>query len=37
MNTDGVIVLINLQAEKQFQYYRDELAGRPLRTIIPEV
>ena len=37
MNTDGGIVLLNLQAEKQFQYHRDELAGRPLRTIIPEV
>ena len=37
MNTDGVIVLLNLQAEKQFGYHRDELAGRPLRTIIPEV
>jgi PAS domain S-box-containing protein len=37
MTTDGVIVLLNLQAEKQFGYRRDELAGQPLRTIIPEV
>jgi len=37
MNTDGLIVLLNLQAEKQFGYRRDELAGRPLRTVIPEV
>jgi PAS domain S-box-containing protein len=37
MNTDGIVVLLNLQAEKQFGYRRDELAGQPLRTIIPEV
>ena len=37
MNTDGVIVLMNLQAEKQFGYRKDELSGQPLRTIIPEV
>ena len=32
----GDIVLLNLQAEKQFGYPRDELLGRPITNIIPE-
>jgi PAS domain-containing protein len=32
----GEIVLLNVQAEKQFGYNRDELLGRKVKTIIPE-
>lgn len=32
----GDIVLLNLQAEKQFGYRRDELVGQPIANIIPE-
>jgi len=32
----GTIVLLNLQAEKQFRYHRDELVGQPVTSIIPE-
>jgi PAS domain S-box-containing protein len=32
----GEIVLLNLQAEKQFGYQRDELVGQPVKNIIPE-
>ena len=32
----GEIVLLNLQAEKQFGYRRDELVGQPVTNIIPE-
>jgi PAS domain S-box-containing protein len=32
----GKIVLLNLQAEKQFGYYRDELVGQQVTNIIPE-
>ncbi|HTE39749.1 MAG TPA: PAS domain S-box protein, partial [Steroidobacteraceae bacterium] len=35
VNQDGKIVLLNLQAEKQFGYYRDELVGQPVTSIIP--
>jgi PAS domain S-box-containing protein len=31
----GEIVLLNLQAEKQFGYHRDELVGQPVKNIIP--
>jgi PAS domain S-box-containing protein len=31
----GEIVLLNLQAEKQFGYRRDELVGQPVKNIIP--
>jgi PAS domain S-box-containing protein len=31
----GEIVLLNLQAEKQFGYHRDELIGQPVTNIIP--
>ncbi len=35
VNTDGEIVLLNLQAEKQFGYHRDELLGQKVTNIIP--
>ena len=35
VNTDGEIVLLNLQAEKQFGYRRDELLGQKVTNIIP--
>jgi len=36
VNAGGEIVLLNLQAEKQFGYRRDELLGQPVTNIIPE-
>ena len=36
VNPAGEIVLLNLQAEKQFGYRRDELVGQQVRNIIPE-
>jgi PAS domain S-box-containing protein len=36
VNQAGEIVLLNLQAEKQFGYYRDELIGQQVKNIIPE-
>jgi PAS domain S-box-containing protein len=36
VNIAGEIVLLNVQAEKQFGYRRDELLGRQVRSIIPE-
>jgi PAS domain S-box-containing protein len=36
VNAAGDIVLLNLQAEKQFGYKRDELIGRKVTTLIPE-
>jgi PAS domain S-box-containing protein len=36
VNQAGEIVLLNLQAEKQFGYYRDELVGQPVKNIIPQ-
>ena len=36
VNTTGEIVLLNVQAEKQFGYGRDELLGQPVTNIIPE-
>ncbi|MEO8540971.1 MAG: PAS domain S-box protein [bacterium] len=35
INSAGEIVLLNLQAEKQFGYHRDELVGQQVRNIIP--
>jgi PAS domain S-box-containing protein len=35
VNTDGEIVLLNVQAEKQFGYRRDELLGQKVTNIIP--
>jgi PAS domain S-box-containing protein len=36
VNTDGEIVLLNVQAEKQFGYRRDELLGQKVTNIIPD-
>ena len=36
VNAAGEIVLLNVQAEKQFGYHRDELAGQKVTNIIPE-
>src|ERR1700735_2699694 len=36
VNQAGEIVLLNLQAETQFGYRRDELLGQPVTNIIPE-
>jgi diguanylate cyclase (GGDEF)-like protein/PAS domain S-box-containing protein len=36
VNEAGEIVLLNLQAEKQFGYHRDELLGQKVKNIIPE-
>jgi len=35
VNQDGEIILVNLQAKKQFGYVRDELLGQQVTTIIP--
>jgi PAS domain S-box-containing protein len=35
VNQSGEIVLVNLEAEKQFGYRRDELVGKQVKTIIP--
>ncbi|MEO5702488.1 MAG: PAS domain S-box protein [Gammaproteobacteria bacterium] len=36
VNQVGEIVLLNVQAEKQFGYRRDELVGQQVKNIIPE-
>jgi PAS domain S-box-containing protein len=36
VNAAGEIVLLNVQAEKQFGYSRDELVGQQVKNIIPE-
>ncbi len=36
VNERGEIVLLNLRAEKQFGYRRDELLGQKVTNIIPE-
>jgi PAS domain S-box-containing protein len=36
VNKDGNIVLLNIRAEAQFGYSRDELLGQKVATIIPE-
>jgi PAS domain S-box-containing protein len=36
VNATGEIVLLNLQAERQFGYRRDELVGQKVKNIIPE-
>src|SRR5947208_2940399 len=36
VNAVGEIVLLNVQAEKQFGYRRDELLGQQVKNIIPE-
>jgi PAS domain S-box-containing protein len=36
VNQAGYVLLMNLQAERQFGYCHDELLGKPVRQIIPE-
>jgi len=36
VNQGGEIILLNLQAEKEFGYHRDELLGQKVTNIIPE-
>jgi PAS domain S-box-containing protein len=36
VNASGNIVLLNVQAEKQFGYFRDELLGQSVKNIIPQ-
>src|SRR5579872_7240490 len=36
VNQVGEIVLLNVQAEKQFGFHRDELVGQMVKRIIPE-
>jgi PAS domain S-box-containing protein len=36
VNQGGEIVLLNVQAEKQFGYRRDELIGQEVKNVIPE-
>ncbi len=36
VNQEGEIVLLNVQAEKQFGYRRDELVGQKVKNIIPQ-
>jgi PAS domain S-box-containing protein len=36
VNERGEIVLLNAHAEKQFRYWRDELIGQKVKSIIPE-
>src|SRR5664279_4420625 len=36
VNTNGEIVLVNVQAEKRFGYRRDELLGQKVTKIVPE-
>jgi PAS domain S-box-containing protein len=36
VDQNGEIVLLNVQAEKQFGYSRDELVGQKVKNIIPE-
>ena len=36
VNQAGEIVILNVQAEKQFGYRRDELVGQQVKNIIPE-
>jgi PAS domain S-box-containing protein len=36
VNQAGYVVLLNLQAEKQFGYYQGELLGKRVKQIIPE-
>jgi PAS domain S-box-containing protein len=36
VDQDGEIILLNVQAEKQFGYRRDELLGQKVKNIIPD-
>ena len=33
----GAIVLVNVEAERRFGYRRDDIVGKPLNTLIPDV
>ncbi len=33
---DGLIALVNAQAERLFGYYRDEMVGEPVEILVPE-
>jgi len=35
-DANGAITLVNAQAERMFDYARDELIGKPIETLIPE-
>ena len=35
VNTEGIIVIVNSQAEELFQYTRDELLGKKIEILIP--
>ena len=36
VDADGVIVLVNAQAERMFGFRREELLGRPVEVLVPE-
>ena len=36
INRAGEIVLVNQEAERQFQYRRDEIVGQPVEKLLPE-
>ena len=36
VNSDGIIVIVNAQAERLFGYQREELLGQPLELLVPE-
>jgi len=36
VNQNGEIILLHIQAEKQFGYHRDELLGQQITNIIPQ-
>src|SRR6185369_10566311 len=36
VHSDGLIALVNLQAETLFGYARSELIGKPIETLVPE-
>ena len=36
INRSGEVVLVNTQAERLFQYSRDELVGKPVDMLVPE-
>ena len=36
VDSDGLIVLVNAQAERLFGYPREELAGQPVEILVPD-
>lgn len=34
--TDGLILMVNAQAEKLFGYHRNQLVGKPVEILVPE-